>query len=62
MAISELRESPTKIRGDTVKPLTGDLDGLWRFRIGDYLLVYKPSIKDHKVVLSLFGPRGGVYD
>ena len=62
MAISELVVSPVQVRGDTVKPLTGDRAGLWRYRIGDFRLVYEPVAKDRTVVLLLFAPRGGVYD
>jgi hypothetical protein len=35
-ALVEITKNPTEVRGDTVKPLTGDLKGFWRYRVGDY--------------------------
>lgn len=61
-AISKLSRAPTKAVGDTVKPLTGNLAGLWRYRIGDYRLVYQPDTGRNCVVLIRFTPRGGAYD
>ncbi len=61
-AISELSEAPTAVRGDTLKPLTGERKGLWRYRLGDFRLVYEPRESDHLVVLLDFGARGGVYE
>jgi mRNA-degrading endonuclease RelE of RelBE toxin-antitoxin system len=43
-ALAKITEAPTTIIGDTVKPLSGDLKGLWRYRIGDYRLVYDPNV------------------
>jgi hypothetical protein len=48
--------------GDTIKPLTGDLRGLWRYRIGDARLVYFPQIEFRKITLISFGGRGGIYE
>lgn len=42
-AITELSEAPVTAQGDTVKPLVGERKGLWRYRIGDYRLVYEPK-------------------
>jgi mRNA-degrading endonuclease RelE of RelBE toxin-antitoxin system len=61
-AIGKLAEAPTTPRGDTIKPLTGDLAGLWRYRIGDDRLMYKPNQQSKKVVLVSFGARGGIYE
>jgi mRNA interferase RelE/StbE len=61
-AISKLSRSPTNPVGDTVKPLTGSLAGLWRYRIGDYRLIYQPDTGSNCVVLIRFTPRGGAYD
>ena len=51
-AITKVVESPTTISGNTIKPLTNDLKGFWRYRIGDYRLIYSPlgacrGIKTH---------------
>ncbi len=61
VAIGEILDAPKTPRGDTVKPLTGDLRGLWRYRIGDYRLVYQPSQDGNTVMLVSFASRGSVY-
>ena len=61
-AITELSQHPTEPRGDTVKPLSGSRKGEWRYRIGDYRLVYLPDIAKHVVYLLLISPRGSVYN
>jgi addiction module RelE/StbE family toxin len=61
-AISKLSRAPNKPVGDTVKPLTGNLAGLWRYRIGDYRLIYQPDINSNCVVLIRFTARGEAYD
>ncbi len=60
-AIAKVGEAPTTPIGDTVKPLTGDLSGLWRIRVGDNRLVYYPQAAMQRVTLISFGPRGSVY-
>lgn len=61
-AIGRLATAPTTPHGDTVKPLTGDLAGLWRYRMGDDRLIYKPFAPGRKVLLISFGPRGEAYE
>jgi addiction module RelE/StbE family toxin len=61
-AVSELSSDPLVPHGDTIKPLTGDLKGLWRYRVGDFRLIYKPAIESKLVVLLEFAPRGGAYE
>ena len=61
-AIGRIAAAPTTPHGDTVKPLTGDLVGLWRYRVGDDRLVYRPYSGSKKIVLLSFGARGGVYE
>ena len=60
-AITKLTLSPKTIMGDTIKPLTGDLEGYWRYRIGDYRLIYKPVEKWSEILLISFAARGSVY-
>ena len=60
-AIMEICASPIELRGDTQKPLVGELDGHWRYRIGDYRLVYLPMIEHHKIVFTRFDSRGQIY-
>jgi mRNA-degrading endonuclease RelE of RelBE toxin-antitoxin system len=61
-ALSELSEAPVVVHGDTKKPLVGEFKGLWRFRVGDYRLLYKPQLDKRLVVLVDFGARGGAYE
>ena len=60
-AITKLTLSPKTIMGDTIKPLTSDLEGHWRYRIGDYRLIYKPVEKWSEILLISFSSRGSVY-
>jgi len=61
-ALSYLVESPSTSNGDTVKPLSRDLRGLWRYRIGDYRLIYKPDESSRHIYILAFLPRGSAYD
>jgi addiction module RelE/StbE family toxin len=61
-AINNISEAPVTPNGDTVKPLTGDMKDFWRYRIGDYRLVYKPNREKHQITLWTFAARGGVYE
>ena len=61
-ALAQLSEEPLALHGDTIKSLDGNLKGLWRFRIGDYRLVYEPRESPKRVVLVDFAARGGVYE
>jgi mRNA-degrading endonuclease RelE of RelBE toxin-antitoxin system len=61
-ALGKITENATTILGDTVKPLSGELSGHWRYRIGDFRLIYYPDLKYGTVTLIDFGPRGDIYD
>jgi mRNA-degrading endonuclease RelE of RelBE toxin-antitoxin system len=60
-AIGHISEQPITQRGDTVKPLNSNLKGLWRYRIGDFRLLYKPDVKNKTVFLILFAKRSEAY-
>lgn len=60
-ALASLCDKPLEPRGDTVKPLEGALKGQWRYRIGDYRLIYRPDARDKEIVLLDFVSRGGGY-
>lgn len=60
-AIVVIAEEPETVRGDTMKPLGGDLKGCWRYRIGDHRIVYKPEPQSRTVWFLDFGPRGDIY-
>jgi mRNA-degrading endonuclease RelE of RelBE toxin-antitoxin system len=60
-ALTEICVEPMKQKGDTVKPLEGDLKGLWRYRIADWRLVYRPDPQQRRITLLSFESRGSVY-
>ena len=60
-ALLQIILNPNTIMGDTNKPLTRDLEGYWRYRIGDYRLIYKPVEKWSEILLISFAARGSVY-
>jgi mRNA-degrading endonuclease RelE of RelBE toxin-antitoxin system len=61
-AMADLAVAPVTNRGDTVKPLDGEMAGFWRYRIGDFRLVYFPDETTHTITLFDFASRGNVYD
>ena len=63
-ALSELTEleCPLRPHGDTFKPLTGELAGQWRYRLGDMRLILLPSPKDARIDLIHLAARGSVYE
>ena len=60
-AIGDICRNPTTAKGNTTRPLTGEHSGLWRYRVGDYRLIYEPDNQNHRVTLLTFSPRGGAY-
>jgi|GEM_PF-177285 len=60
-AVFYLGKSPSFAIGDTIKPLKNDKKGRWRYRIGDYRLVYLPDEEQKVVKLIKYGPRKDVY-
>ena len=61
-AVEKIRQHPTSPRGNTVKRLTRDLKGMWRYRIGDFRLVYEPDDKRRVVHLMSISHRKDVYE
>ncbi|MFC1701285.1 type II toxin-antitoxin system RelE/ParE family toxin [Pseudomonadota bacterium] len=60
-AFTEILVKPKEPRGNTLKPLTRDLTGLWRYRIGDYRLIYQPQDSPRVITMLDFGPRSSIY-
>ncbi len=60
-AINVLSTRPKQLHGDTVKPLSGELRGRWRYRIGDFRLIYWPDEERRTVFLLAVLPRGAAY-
>ena len=59
--IIHLEKSPLFEIGDTIKPLKNDAKKRWRYRFGDYRLVYFPDEGRRIVILLDFGPRKDIY-
>lgn len=62
--ISEVADyaPPFETKGDTFKPLSGELSGYWRYRIGDHRLLLEPQPRRATINLLSFGARGSVYE
>jgi mRNA-degrading endonuclease RelE of RelBE toxin-antitoxin system len=60
-ALVKITESPTEVRGDTVKPLVGDLKGCWRYRIAGFRIIYSPDRATGNITLLAFESRGSAY-
>jgi len=61
-ALLEICRAPITPRGDTVKPLSRNLAGYWRFRIGDNRLLYRPDIASKQITVVDFRPRSSIYE
>jgi mRNA-degrading endonuclease RelE of RelBE toxin-antitoxin system len=61
-ALARIYEMPVSSHGDTIKPLSGEMAGFWRFRIGDFRLIYWPDVENKRILLVDFSSRGSVYD
>jgi len=60
-AIASICDDPLTVQGDTKKPLEGNRKGLWRYRIGEYRLIYRPEADSSIVVLVDFIARSAGY-
>jgi addiction module RelE/StbE family toxin len=61
-AIGTIYKDPFTPKGDTIKPLSTDLKGFWRYRIGDYRLVYTIDRENKHIFLIAFASRGDIYE
>jgi mRNA-degrading endonuclease RelE of RelBE toxin-antitoxin system len=62
VALGELSREPIKPQGNTIKPLSSGLKGLWRYRIGGFRLIYFPDSDNKQVVVLSFSNRGNAYE
>ena len=61
-AVMEVCDSPMSARDNTVKPLRNALRGMWRYRVGDFRVVYHPN-RDGRIVNFLgVKPRSDAYE
>jgi mRNA-degrading endonuclease RelE of RelBE toxin-antitoxin system len=58
--LSELETDPITPRGNTIKPLQG-FKNVYRYRLGDYRLIYAASKKAKAIQTLAIGPRGSIY-
>lgn len=61
-AIMDICKDPMTPRGNTIKRLSGDMSGYWRYRLGDFRLVYRPDNDRRTVYCYRLASRGGAYD
>jgi mRNA-degrading endonuclease RelE of RelBE toxin-antitoxin system len=61
-AIGVLSGSDLQVKGDTIKPLSGQFSGCWRYRIGDFRMIFAPNKDTGTLAMLAFKPRGGAYD
>ncbi|MGA2463068.1 MAG: type II toxin-antitoxin system RelE/ParE family toxin [Thermodesulfobacteriota bacterium] len=62
IVIGTTYKDSTRPKGDIVKPLGSDFKGLWRYRIGDYRLVYHIDNESKHIILIAFASRGEKYE
>lgn len=60
-ALIRLSKEPYVGIGDTLKPLQHEHKGKWRYRIGDFRLIYLPKKEDNVIILLDFGSRSDIY-
>ncbi len=60
-ALTEISQNPTIVKGDTIKPLSKEFKGLWRYRLGDYRLIYQPLPDKMQILLVDFSTRAAAY-
>lgn len=60
-ALMDICQAPLSCRGDTVKRLTGHGGRFWRYRLGDYRVIYEPDAARHVVHFMRYGHRRDVY-
>ena len=61
-AIADIAKRILQPQGDTIKPLVGDYKHCWRYRIGDYRLIFMPDVPHASITLLAFASRGSIYE
>ena len=56
-----LRLKQNLLSGPNIKPLVGELVGLYRYRFGNRRLIYQVNKKNKLIQLVYFGSRGDIY-
>lgn len=59
-AFERLEDDPRTT--NNAKPLKGDLAGYWRYRVGDWRIVYRISDAEQTVLVTVIAHRRDVYE
>ena len=59
--IEKIKDSPNTIMGNTIKPLKGNLKNLWRYRVGDWRIIYPPDTEHNTIVILNLSHRKNAY-
>ena len=59
-AFSRLEDNPRA--SNNAKPLKGDLAGYWRYRVGDWRVVYRIADAERAVIVAVIAHRREVYE
>jgi mRNA-degrading endonuclease RelE of RelBE toxin-antitoxin system len=57
----DIAKDPMTPRGNTIQPLEGDKKGLWRYREGDYRIIYYPDKSKSQVTIMDVDSRDEIY-
>ncbi len=57
--LDELEQNP--LYGPNIKPLTGQLKGLFRYRVGTWRIIYRIHREEKTVEIIAILPRGDAY-
>lgn len=60
-ALGEIAQDTVTVKGDTMKPLSHEQNGLWCYRLGDFRLIYQPVPGKRHILLLALAPRGAAY-
>ena len=60
MAVQDLAKNPKRVRGNTLTPLRNNKKGLWRYRVGDFRIIYAVSSSERVINLMRFKNRSEV--
>ncbi len=61
-ALAQISTAPVTPVGNTINPLSKNKKGMWRYRIGDYRLIYQPDENTKHILLLTFTARGNAYE
>ena len=57
---AQLERNPR--RGNNIKRLSGKFAGLWRYRVGDWRVIYRIDDQTRRIHVLLIAHRSEVYD